>query len=90
MNTQSVTNTHKKIIILLYIAMHYLIHRYTPTTLYPAAPLYNKKIIIIILDTILLSRNEILDTKYNELFNVVFSLIWHARCLTNVPGISRW
>ena len=51
------------------------IHRYTPIILYPTAQLYN---IIIILDTVL-SRNEFLNVKDNELNSAAIALLLHAR-----------
>ena len=50
------------------------IHRYTPIRLYPEAPLYN---IITIVDTVL-GRNEISNTKGNEVNNIAILTLWHA------------
>ena len=67
------------------------IQRYTPITLYPKEPLYN---IIIIVDTVLKSRNEILNTRSNEINNIAILPLWHARSRparrqANVHGIHR-
>ena len=67
------------------------IHRYTPITLYPTAPLYN---IIIIFDTVLIGRNEFVNAKDNEFNSAAISLLWHPPAMLcgvqiNVAGIQR-
>ena len=45
-----------------------------PVRLYPKAPLYN---IIIIVDTRYLGRNEISNTKSNQVNNIAILPFWH-------------
>ena len=68
------------------------IQRYTPVTLYPKAPLYDIIIIADMHGTI--GRNEISNTKCNEIKNIAILPLWHAcskpaRRQDNVRGIRN-